>query len=170
LLKPEFFCRLEIQNHVLEEARTLVNKITSGRQWPAIVMHVRRGDYLGHSTYGLTEVVLTEDYFKRALKLARNHIGSNAEVLIVTDDQIWCNQFLSDMQPFTVVSSSEAVDFALLSMFRVAIISNSTFSLAAACVSKTVEHVFAPEYWFGHSVGEWYPPRVRVKDRRFTYV
>lgn len=170
LLKPADFLCLKVRDDVLAQANQVVLQATQGRTRPKAVMHVRRGDYLGFKTYGLDDVVLPAAYFARAAALARNTLGQGAELLIVTDDAAWCEAALAELKPFTVVSSTEAVDFALLSMFPVAILSNSTFSLAAACVGPDVQQIIGPEYWFGHSVKRWYPPQIRCSDERFTYV
>lgn len=170
LLKPADFLCLKVRNDVLAQANQVVLQATQGRTRPKAVMHVRRGDYLGFKTYGLDDVVLPAAYFARAAALARSTLGQEAEILIVTDDAAWCETALAELKPFAVVSSTEAVDFALLSMFPVAILSNSTFSLAAACVGPDVQQIIGPEYWFGHSVKRWYPPQIRCSDERFTYV
>lgn len=170
LLSPADFHVLTLRDDVLAAARAVVSKATAGKPWPRAVMHVRRGDYVGYSTYGLNDVLLPVAYFQRATATAREYLGAGAEILVVTDDPAWCTQALAALQPFTVVSGSEAVDFALLSMFPIAILSNSTFSLAAACVGPDVKRVIGPEFWFGHSVRQWYPPRIRTRDERFVYV
>ena len=137
---------------------------------PSIVMHVRRKDYVGFSSFGIPDVVLAATYYQRAAELARQKCGDGAEILIVSDDPSWCDRELKSLQPFSIGYCSQAIDFSLLSLFPIAVISNSTFSLAAACVGKGVESIIAPRYWFGHKVGEWYPPRIRAQDSRFTYV
>jgi len=170
LLSPVDFRCLTLRDDVLATAREVVAKAMYGRPWPRAVMHVRRGDYVGYTAYGLDAVLLPVEYFERAAASAREYLGSEAEILVVTDDPAWCEEALAALQPFTVVSGSEAVDFALLAMFPVAILSNSTFSLAAACVGPDVERVIGPEFWFGHAVNQWYPPRIQARDTRFVYV
>jgi len=170
LLSPADFLCLKLRADVLAEAAGVVDGVMGGRPWPQAVMHVRRGDYIGFKTYGLDDVVLPVAYYERAVARARADLGAAAEILVVTDDAGWCARELASLQPFVVVSGSEAVDFALLSMFPVAILSNSTFSLAAACVGPAVKRVIGPEYWFGHKVKQWYPPRIRSSDERFVYV
>ena len=170
LLSPADFRCLTLRDDVLAAARAVVDKAMAGKPWPRAVMHVRRGDYVGYRAYGLEDVLLPVAYFQRAATTAREYLGADAEILVVTDDPAWCEQALVALQPFTVVSGSEAVDFALLSMFPIAILSNSTFSLAAACVGPDVKRVIGPEFWFGHTVKQWYPPRIRAWDERFVYV
>jgi hypothetical protein len=49
------------------------------------------------------------------------------------------------------------------------IISNSTFSLAAALFMRDPELVIAPRYWFGFRVREWLPPGIRFDHPRIAY-
>lgn len=170
MLSPDDFRCLILRDDVLAAARAVVDKVMGDKPWPGIVMHVRRRDYVGYSAYGLDDVLLPVAYFQRAAKTARASLGTGAEILLVTDDPVWCAQELAELQPFNVVSGPEAVDFALLSMFPIAILSNSTFSLAAACVGPDVKRVIGPKFWFGHSVKQWYPPLIGARDERFVYV
>jgi hypothetical protein len=169
LLEPADFRCLRVRPDVLAQAMASLNATLQGGQIPEIVMHVRRGDYLYYRQYGL-DVVLSAEYFCRAAAAGRAFVGADSPLLIVTDDPAWCQRELTDIQPFTVMSSSEAADFALLTMFPVAILSNSSFSLAAACIGPGVQRVIGPQFWFGHSVGLWYPPCIRSRDDRFVYV
>jgi len=170
LLSPDDFRFLTLRDDVLAAARAVVGKAIGNRPLPRAVMHVRRGDYVGYSAYGLDDVLLPVAYYKKAVAIAREYLGTDAEILVVTDDPAWCKEVLEALHPFTVVSGTEAVDFALLSMFPVAILSNSTFSLAASCVGPEVERIIGPEFWFGHAVKQWYPPQIRARDARFVYV
>jgi len=169
-LSPADFQCLTIRDDVLAQARAVIITAMAGRPWPGAVMHVRRGDYVGYTAYGLDDLLLPVEYFHRAALAARRHMGEAAEILVVTDDPLWCEKELTGLKPFTVVSGSEAVDFALLSMFPVSILSNSTFSLAAACVGPDVKKIIGPEFWFGHAVRQWYPPHIQSRDERFEYV
>ncbi len=164
------FRQLKIRDDVLARAREVICSVMAGRPWPGAVMHVRRGDYVGYSAYGLDSILLQADYFHRAARTARLSMEDHPEILVVTDDPEWCERELAALKPFTVVSVSEAIDFALLSMFPVSILSNSTFSLAAACIGTDVKRVIGPEFWFGHAVNQWYPPKIRSIDPRFEYV
>ena len=169
-LAPEDFRCLAVREDVLAAAGAVVDKAMGGRPWPRVVMHVRRGDYLGYSAYGLSKLILPMAYFEQAARAARESLGIDAEILVVSDDPAWCRESLTALAPISVVSGPEAVDFALLTMFPVAILSNSTFSLAAACIGPHIERVIGPEFWFGHSVKRWYPPRIMAHDSRFVYV
>jgi hypothetical protein len=170
LLSPTDFMFLEVKVDLIASAQEAVKQRIQGRRTPKIVMHVRRGDYVGYSSYGLSDVVLPAAYYEKAGQMARRHCGGNSEILIVSDDPDWCERELKSLRPFSTIFCSEAMDFTLLTLFPIVVVSNSTFSLAAACIGKNVEVVIGPTYWFGHQVGEWYPPRIEARDSRFTYV
>jgi len=169
LLAPADFRFLDVKPELVASAREIMKK-RLGSRIPKIAMHVRRGDYVGFSSFGLSSVVLPAGYYEAAGATARRRCGPNSEILIISDDPDWCERELASLHPFSTIHCSEAVDFTLLSLFPIVVISNSTFSLAAACVGKNVEMVIGPTYWLGHQVGEWYPPRIAVTDRRFMYV
>jgi len=170
LLSPADFRFLGVKAELIASAWDTVRKRQREPVTPSIVMHVRRGDYVGFSGFGLTDVVLPAAYYEKAGELARRRRGRNSEIVIVSDDPDWCERELVSLQPFSTIFSSEAVDFTLLSLFPIVVVSNSTFSLAAACIGKNVEMIVGPTYWFGHQVGEWYPPRIEARDPRFAYV
>ena len=69
-----------------------------------------------------------------------------------------------------VVSTQPLVDFAIMAECAGGILSNSTFSLAAALFVRDPEIVLGPEYWFGFRVGHWLPPRIRFGDPRIEYL
>jgi len=170
LLAPQDFQRLRPRPELVGQARAVVQRALQGRPWPGAVLHVRRGDYVGWSSYGLSSVLLPDAYFARAIGAAREHLGPDAQLLVVSDDTQWCQRELARFGPLTVVSVNEAIDFVLLTMFPVVILSNSTFSLAAACIGRGVELIIGPEYWFGHAVRRWLPFHIRSSDPRFRYV
>ena len=170
LLRPVDFQRMQVRDSLLQRARTTVEHALEGRPWPQIVLHVRRGDYRHFTPYGLTDVVLPASYYLSAAAEARRGLGGVQSVLVVSDDADWCRQELTALGDFSVLNNSEAIDFSILTLFPVIVIANSTFSLAAACVSPQTHRVIAPAYWWGHSVARWLPPYIRSDDARFTYV
>jgi hypothetical protein len=169
-LAPSDFGLLRVRASLLQQATSAINEIVDGDHWPQIVMHVRRTDYLHFRPFGLDDVTLPTAYFEKAAAQMRITHGTHAPLLIVTDDKPWCLESLDGLKPFHLLSSSEALDFAALTMFESAVISNSTYSLAAACMGPTVQRVIAPHGWFGHRVGRWLPHAICSSDQRFTYI
>ncbi len=165
----DFQC-LRLHDALLARARAAIRATIGSGPWPQFAMHVRRTDYLQFEIYGLSDVVLPAEYFLRAAKYIRDRFAFPGPALVVTDDPEWCAATLAEIGPYYVLHESEQIDFAALTMFPCLVISNSSFSLAAACMATQVEHVIAPKYWFGHRVGKWYPPYIESTDPRFIYL
>ena len=54
-------------------------------------LHVRRGDYLGFTTYGVTDLLLPTEFFRQAIEKFRAHGGFDL-LVIVTDDARWAER------------------------------------------------------------------------------
>ena len=90
----------------------------------------------------------------------------NINFLIITDDIETCNKMFPDIES---ISNDMITDFKLLYYAIYSIISNSTFSWWAACLSnKSI--VIAPNHWLNHNKPErgFYP--VDIKSLKFKYV
>ena len=169
-LAPSDFGSLRVRESLLRGARTEIAALVGREQWPAIAMHVRRSDFLRFRPFGLSDVTLPAAYFEKAAAHLRIAHGPHAPLLIVTDDKPWCLATLGGLRPFHLMSSTEALDFAALTMFESVVVSKSTFSLAAACIGPQVRQAIAPCYWFGVRVGRWHPSMMQTSDPRFTYL
>ena len=140
---PEYF------NHIRDRIMHMfmppisVKRKISGMGLDVIVMHVRRGDALGHPSYH----DLGANYYVRAL----GHIEarSSSKVFIVSDDYSWCKQFLLPQIPRAQLSpwSNAVDDFWLLSMAQHKICSSSTFSWWAAYLGTKALTVVCPYPW-----------------------
>lgn len=126
----------------------LVPQVHAGVPIPqdAIVVHVRRGDYLQLENLG----VLPDEYYGMALRA----LGATARdrVIVVSDAPIEAVQMLSrsGFRAMTFDSGSLLGDFsAVLSAERV-VIANSTFSWWAATFGTALhpQQVVAPDPWF----------------------
>jgi hypothetical protein len=142
---------------------------TSGRGVRLSFVHVRRGDYLGHTDYGLDEISLPAEFYRVAIKELEERIG-RTHLVFVTDDPDWVEQNFADLSEKTVVSLDSAMDFAIMSACSSGILSNSTFSLAASLMLDHPDIVIAPKYWFGFRVARWFPPQLRFVHQRMLYL
>lgn len=164
------FSILKIKNKIKEMAVEEIKRISGAYSEYGIVVHVRRGDYINFSSYGVSGIALKTDYYLNAINYLRSVTAQDNVVYVVTDDVLWCKNNLSILGNIYFLSVSEKVDFAILSLFKYVVISNSTFSLSASCVSELAQVIVAPKFWFGHEVGRWYPPRIQSDDNRFIYI
>lgn len=149
-------------------ASAYLDSLFGAENRPAFV-HVRRGDYVGHSAYGSQDLVLPADFFRRAIREMDHRIGPR-QFIFVTDDAAWVNATFNDIPNKTVANLSAAMGFAVMTECTAGILSNSTFSLAAALMQEEPHLIIAPLYWLGFRVAHWLPPRIHVVHERFLYL
>jgi hypothetical protein len=159
---------LRLREYWRAEARRVMGSPAGGAARP-IFLHVRRADFVGFTTYGLGDLLLPAAYFRKAVEEVRSRLGAR-RLLIVTDDAAWVEREFADIPDREVVSGSPLVDFAVMTECAAGILSNSTFSLAAALFMRDPELILGPEYWFGFRVQQWLPPRIRFEHARIRYL
>ena len=115
-----------------------------------VVIHLRRGDYLNHSTtFGL----LHFQYFKNAIEILKLNLTSR-EFWIFSDDVIAAQELcmflgISNMRIISNHGKLTAPEeMLLMSRGSALILSNSTFSLWAAYLADPSTEVIHPEPWF----------------------
>lgn len=117
-----------------------------------ISIHVRRGDYL---TTPLYSGICGVDYYRKAIDLTKMKIQGISHAVIFSNDPQWCieniNPMLDGIKTTVVnwnvgIDSSE--DMRLMSMCRVNIIANSSFSWWGAYLNQRPDRiVIAPDKW-----------------------
>jgi hypothetical protein len=148
-------------------ARKYLEFECKGNRRPTFV-HVRRGDYKTFHTHGLSDLALPREFYLRAIQELESRIGST-HLVFVTDDPTWVEEQFRKIGNKSIASFDAVMDFAVMTECGSAILSNSTFSLAAALLMNGPEIVIGPRFWFGFRVGQWVPSRVRVQHERFVY-
>jgi len=132
-------------------------------------LHVRRGDYLGYSSHGVSDLTLPAEFFRRAIEELRQRADFDL-LALVTDDPQWARAEFASVANSVVISADPRTDFAVMAECAGGIVSNSTFSLAAALFMRNPALVIAPEYWFGFRVNRWLPPKIRFEHPRIAYL
>ena len=118
---------------------------------PVIAIHIRRGDYAlprNRNTIG----VLDKSYYAHCLELARDEFGK-MPIWVFSDSHRIAEEFQNVFPPETrfiqpPLNADPAESIALMSLARILIISNSTFSWWAACLSRKSTTVYSPVPWF----------------------
>jgi hypothetical protein len=151
-----------------DAARNYLDSICGARVRPTFI-HVRRGDYLTHADYGLKDFSVPAGYYRAAIRELTVRVG-RTHLVFVTDDTRWVEENFRDVTGKTIVSFDAEMDFAIMTECASGILSNSTFSLAAALMLKNPEVVIAPKFWFGFRVARWLPPRIQVVHERLLYL
>ena len=156
-----------------DAAQRAVPQLASCGAHRPFFLHVRRGDYVGFSSHGVSNLMLPTEFFRAGI--ARIRAGTPAGtpgrlLIVVTDDARWAESELADIPGKRIVSSSPWLDFAVMAECESGIVSNSTFSLAAALFMREPVIVIAPRYWFGFRQQQWLPPRIRFEHARIEYL
>jgi hypothetical protein len=159
---------VRVNARLRQAARDYLHGIEEIQRRPAFV-HIRRGDYLGYSNYGLHDLALPIEFYHRAIDELVRRLGS-VHLLFVTDDPAWAEQHFGHIENKTITSSTTELDFAIMTECGSGIVSNSTFSLAAAFMLDKPDLVIAPRYWFGFRVAEWLPPLIKIDHDRVAYL
>ena len=110
-----------------------------------IALHIRRGDYVKNSD---NHPVCGMDYYKAAL----DHFDSDRNVIVFSDDPLWCHDESTFADDRFIISENEdnRVDLCLMSLCNDFIIANSTYSWWGAWLSSNKDKkVIAPVQWFG---------------------
>jgi hypothetical protein len=149
-------------------ARRRLGSLCGNPLRPSFV-HVRRKDYFFHTAYGLDELTLPIEFYRCAIAELARRTGQT-HLVFVTDDPQWVEENFSDISDKTIVSADAGLDFAIMSECKSGIVSNSTFSLAAACMLNDPDIIIAPKYWLGFRVGDWFPPKIRFEHPKVFYL
>jgi hypothetical protein len=159
---------LRVTPTLSQAAKLYLKSICSAQLRPTFV-HVRRKDYLTYTSYGLVDLTLPADFYRNAIRELEARIG-HFHLVFVTDDPNWVEETFRDIPCKTIASFSASMDFAIMTECGSGILSNSTFSLAAAFLLKAPDLVIAPRYWFGFRIAEWFPPQIQAIHEKLLYL
>jgi Glycosyl transferase family 11 len=160
---------MNLQPELRQKARDFLRNAVGGSPSVPVFVHVRRGDYVTYTGYGLNGLVLPERYYRQAMLEMERRLGP-IHLIFVSDDTDWVTATFADIERKSIVSFSEALDFAIMAECRAGIVSSSTFSLGAALLMNQPELVIAPRYWLGYRVHQWLPAGIRFDHPRIVYI
>jgi hypothetical protein len=135
-----------IRREHLAAASTFLERLPRNMEY--VFVHVRRGDYLNSSCNGVMNISLPPVYYTKAMALVRQSLAS-PYFIVVTDDVAYCDKLFAGHADLCVSRNSMYVDFAIMTLCRAAIISNSTFSWWGAMLGVVKTAVISPKYWYG---------------------
>ena len=129
--------------------RATLDKMKSSE---AVVLHVRRGDYVSNAATTAHHGVCDLDYYQRAIQLMILKVSS-PHFFIFSDDPEWSAQNLKLDYPSTYVTHNtgkqDHEDLRLMAAGKHFIIANSSFSWWGAWLSANRgKQVVAPGRWF----------------------
>jgi GR25 family glycosyltransferase involved in LPS biosynthesis len=120
-----------------------VRKVPACASKHAIGLHVRRGDYM-QKEYVDEFTHCTPKYYQDAVELIRARHGSDAIVVVCSDDLPWCKQHLPPVVAEPLIfaeTGSLHEDFCVLFRCEHAVIANSSFSWWAAYLKPDDEQI-----------------------------
>jgi len=109
-----------------------------------VSVHIRRGDYLKFSTVH-TNLAETE-YYNKCFNLC----GLDSNFVFFSDDIEWCKKEFSFLKNSHFIEKDKDYnELILMSLFRINIIANSTFSWWAAWLNDNQDKIIlCPQQWF----------------------
>lgn len=120
------------------------------KETASVAIHIRRGDYLTTRNKKIGGSVCPIDYYHKAIALVREKIKS-PQFFIFSDDIEWAktNLILENSSYIDWNKGQDSVyDMYLMSLAKVNIIANSTFSFWSAYLNDHSEMVIYPLKWF----------------------
>lgn len=127
----------------------------------SVSLHIRRGDYLGHSLYS---GVCTEEYYRNSVECLKLQIDSKQDLkfFVFSDEKDFATQFVNKLNvPAAIIERNTGIDsykdMYLMSHCKHNIIANSSFSWWGAWLNKNPDKIIiAPKKWFGSSSDDKY--------------
>tara|TARA_B110000211_G_scaffold200818_1_gene232034 strand:- start:2559 stop:3422 length:864 start_codon:yes stop_codon:yes gene_type:complete len=140
--------RFKFKQDLNFENLKLVDSINSCN---SVSMHIRRGDYVDNPVYALCD----EFYYKNSIKYLQNQI-KDLVLFVFSNDMLWVRSILlpildSDLKVFLVENNNldSSIDMRLMSLCKINIIANSSFSWWGAWLNINKEKlVIAPKKWY----------------------
>lgn len=107
-------------------------------------IHVRRGDYLDHPDFHITQPM---GYYFQAMELISPKVS---KFLVFSDDIEWCKENFTNCH--FVEGNTNIFDLIFMSLCDHHIIANSSFSWWGSWLNPNDKIVVAPQNWFGEKV------------------
>lgn len=157
--KEELLQELTFGNRILYQAMKKFSDLGVNPN-ECISLHIRRGDYTKPHLQ-IFHPVLSLDYYQAAIQyimhwsyksLPVNRIPKN--VLVFSDDIEYCKKIFNQ-ENIIVIDNSEynefcaPVDLCMMSLCRMSILANSSFSWWGAYLGNKKDLVIYPSVWFG---------------------
>lgn len=152
LQDKEFFEELEsswlqvrMPEVLSDEYKFFENKIKESN---SVSIHIRRGDFLSKNT--VYRDLSSEDYYERALEIALNNNPDSTLFFFSDDLEYVKSRFKYDNSYFVDCNrgSNSYLDMKLMSLAKVNVIANSTFSYWGAYMGHEHKTVIAPAQWY----------------------
>lgn len=134
-------------NKVVDRANlNLIDEITNNN---SVSIHIRRGDFLLQKNQN-HQTDLSNYYSTAIREVSKNNY--NLKFFLFTDDPKWASKNFDINGEKTVVNfnhgNNSFIDMHLMSLCKINIIANSSFSWWGAWLNNNDKNIFAPKNWF----------------------
>ena len=153
-----------IKTNIINQAVEYINNLKPDSI--NIFIHIREGDYNSYKVYNKS-VKLEDEYFFEGIKFF-NEKYKNVVFIFISDDIEITKKRFDSVTNSVFVSQSIYFDFALMTLCKGGIISNSSFSWWGAYLIKDPLTIIAPKYWLGRKSKQWYP--LGIATKKFKYI
>lgn len=137
---------LRVKEEFLVEARQFLSNIPEN--CTTVFIHVRRGDYINESFMGKKGIDLPKSYYAGAIDLIKERV-KDPYFIFLSDDPSYVANCFQEIEPKLISKNSMQVDLAIMTLCKVGVISNSSFSWWGAYLMSERSLVVAPKYWYG---------------------
>jgi len=149
---------LRINQSFISKAKNLLkNNIL--KQKHKVFVHIRRGDYLNLSICGMKGANLPMSYYKKSISWF-NHNYPDSFFIFFSDDIDFVKKNFQYVKNKYISEQSLEIDFALMTLCRSAILSNSTLSWWGAYFMKKRIKIISPKYWLGFKYDFEFPKSI----------
>ena len=151
-VRDEILSDTTLNEEQLNQAnREMLQQIRSASPKAAVMVHIRRGDYINENHINVFGVCPPE-YYARAEALIAEKTGKPLHLFIFSDDPEWVKENYKTEHEFTCVDINTGadgyLDINLMRHCNHAIIANSSFSWwGAYLISSHDKVIVAPERW-----------------------
>lgn len=139
--------RQTLQFPPITENQNIIAQSTIQNHPNTIAMHIRRGDYVGHSALG---GICDQEYYHNGIKYMLQRF-ENPLFVIFSNDIIWCKEEFKDLNAIFIdwnTGKDSFRDMQLMSLCNHNIIANSSFSWWAAWLNQNPSKiVVSPKKW-----------------------
>jgi len=136
---------------VFPQISDIVNKNIKSliKETNSVAIHVRRGDYLDENNLNIFGKVCTKHYYEKAIRLISQHIDE-PHFFVFSNDINWFRENFALENVIYVdwnTCKNSWIDMYLMSLCKVMIIANSTFSWWGAWLNKNSQLIISPKFF-----------------------
>ena len=141
--------KFQFQN-IDDKNKSLANKLLKSK---SVSVHIRRGDYVNNKLY---EGICTDEYYNKAMNLAKEILGNDVEFYVFSNDVSWCKSNLTHKNCKFIDYNNgmdSYKDMYLMTRCNINIIANSSFSWWGAWLNtRSDKIVLTPSLWMNIDV------------------